>query len=553
MGGCGDGDRLSLGQTTPSSPVVAESPGHFKGKKAASGRFVDTDSSGTLNAGDTDITHYTWDHRNRLTVVTHYANYTTYDAETPDEVVEYTYDFGNRWVRRIKNPGANEEKTIFVYDDNQIVAGFEDTGSADLTATDLAHRYLWGPAVDQVLADETVDDGGSEDVLWPLSDHLHTVRDLATYDSGTDTTTIANHIIYDAYGALTSQTAPAVDHLFGYTGRPLDEETGLQNNLNRWYDAGVGRWLSEDPIGFEGGDGNLYRYVGNRPTRFVDPNGLWEVKRLEKSRADAVPEEGDTIAKLATYVGLNGSEWEKWLTIPDDLAKGIRLTDGRTVSPADLDEEMKLCPGQRFEVPNSIVAAYAGDLGPFVSAFSLPHFLVEPGKLGRAVTWWPRYVDELKREGFAVVEHYHPPAKLLLAQIGRSSNRKELHGLFEMGHGHKDGFGSTIWKVPWIGRPYRVEKPGYFVTYTDVRNKLQYKLGVVLLFSCYSDTLGDKGLGGRHLVSANGVFWGDPDGYLPIVDDPWSITGLFEGDKQGTRDVTIDHDDTPHWGDPSGM
>ncbi len=33
--------------------------------------------------------------------------------------------------------------------------------------------------------------------------------------------------------------------------------------FNRWYDASVGRWISEDPIGFAGGDANLYRYVGN--------------------------------------------------------------------------------------------------------------------------------------------------------------------------------------------------------------------------------------------------------------------------------------------------
>jgi uncharacterized protein RhaS with RHS repeats len=48
----------------------------------------------------------------------------------------------------------------------------------------------------------------------------------------------------------------------------------LQNNLNRWYDPSVGRWLSEDPIGFAGGDGNVYRYVLNAPTDYVDPLGF---------------------------------------------------------------------------------------------------------------------------------------------------------------------------------------------------------------------------------------------------------------------------------------
>ncbi len=40
------------------------------------------------------------------------------------------------------------------------------------------------------------------------------------------------------------------------------------------YDPTVGRWLSKDPIEFEGGDADLYRYVGNGPTDATDPSGL---------------------------------------------------------------------------------------------------------------------------------------------------------------------------------------------------------------------------------------------------------------------------------------
>jgi RHS repeat-associated protein len=66
-----------------------------------------------------------------------------------------------------------------------------------------------------------------------------------------------------------------VDHLFGYTGREWDEDADLQYNRARWYDPATGRWLSQDPIGFNAGDGNLYRYVGNSPTTKIDPTGLY--------------------------------------------------------------------------------------------------------------------------------------------------------------------------------------------------------------------------------------------------------------------------------------
>ena len=42
----------------------------------------------------------------------------------------------------------------------------------------------------------------------------------------------------------------------------------------RDYDAETGRWTAKDPILFDGGDGNLYRYILNDPINFIDPNGL---------------------------------------------------------------------------------------------------------------------------------------------------------------------------------------------------------------------------------------------------------------------------------------
>jgi hypothetical protein len=48
----------------------------------------------------------------------------------------------------------------------------------------------------------------------------------------------------------------------------------LQWNINRWYDAKVGRWCSEYPIGFEGKDENLTRYIRNKVLLHNDSWGL---------------------------------------------------------------------------------------------------------------------------------------------------------------------------------------------------------------------------------------------------------------------------------------
>jgi RHS repeat-associated protein len=82
------------------------------------------------------------------------------------------------------------------------------------------------------------------------------------------------HAEYDAFGAVTEYGAGYGDTL-KYTAREFDADTGLQYNRARWYDNSVGRWLSEDPIGFAAGDQNLYRYVSNFATGATDPSGLW--------------------------------------------------------------------------------------------------------------------------------------------------------------------------------------------------------------------------------------------------------------------------------------
>ena len=238
------------------------------------------------------VTDYTWDARNRLVGVTDETS-----AGQITQTVTYVYDVENRWIggdghgvrRRQPHVGPHHRLRLRRQPDRLAVRRHDHAGLARLlTATNLSHRYLNGPAVDQVLADEQlvpVTGGGYDltspgNVVWTLADNEGTIRDLAVYNAQTGLTTVANHRIYDPFGKLVSQTNPAtgtaaaVDCLFGYTGCATDSNTDIEFHERREKIAGSPDWLSQDPISLTSGTTNLDDYCGNSPTNFTDPTGL---------------------------------------------------------------------------------------------------------------------------------------------------------------------------------------------------------------------------------------------------------------------------------------
>jgi RHS repeat-associated protein len=78
--------------------------------------------------------------------------------------------------------------------------------------------------------------------------------------------------IFDAAGF--PQSSSTAGNRFLFTGREWITELGLYDYRNRVYSAELGRFLQTDPIQFDAGDVNLYRYVFNNPINLVDPSGL---------------------------------------------------------------------------------------------------------------------------------------------------------------------------------------------------------------------------------------------------------------------------------------
>ncbi len=183
---------------------------------------------------------FTWDYESRMV-----------SAATRKQTVRYKYDALGRRIQRIA--GKGRENTKFIYDGADIIV---DDNNGTLT------KYLNGPGIDNKLRVQT-----GSDVKYFLSDHLGSTNAL-TDGSGN----VTSSATYDSFGNATGNLATR----YKFTGREFDDFTGLHYYRARWYDSNLGRFISEDPIGFAGGDVNLYGYVGNGPLGAVDPFGLYE-------------------------------------------------------------------------------------------------------------------------------------------------------------------------------------------------------------------------------------------------------------------------------------
>ena len=101
------------------------------------------------------------------------------------------------------------------------------------------------------------------------TDHLGSPRVISTANGS-----LVKTISYDSYGNVISDSNPDFTIPFGFAGGLQDSDTGLVRFGYRDYDPETGRWTARDPIGFAGGDTNLYGYVLGDPVNFIDSFGL---------------------------------------------------------------------------------------------------------------------------------------------------------------------------------------------------------------------------------------------------------------------------------------
>jgi RHS repeat-associated protein len=128
-------------------------------------------------------------------------------------------------------------------------------------ATDL---YIYGPTGTPI---EQVAPGGT--ITYYHADQLGSTRALTDKNGRT-----LGLYDYDPYGNRHVTKATNILAPFGYAGQDTDHTTGLIYMRARWYDPQTGQFLTRDPIGYAGGDQDLYGYVNRNPISFSDPVGL---------------------------------------------------------------------------------------------------------------------------------------------------------------------------------------------------------------------------------------------------------------------------------------
>jgi RHS repeat-associated protein len=242
----------------------------------------DADDNRTTYTNTTGTVNPTYDAQDRLTsygtatygytangeltskTVSGQATSYTYDAlgnllhvaPPSTSAIDYVIDGESRRVG--KKLGGTLSQGFLYQDSLNVVAQLDGAGS-------LVGRYVFGSK--QNVPDYFTSSAGTFRIL---SDHLGSPRLIVNTSSGA----VVEEIDYDEFGNVTNDSSPGLTP-FGFAGGLYDKDTGLVRFGARDYDASAGRWTSKDPVGFRGGQMNLYVYSYNDPINGLDPSGTY--------------------------------------------------------------------------------------------------------------------------------------------------------------------------------------------------------------------------------------------------------------------------------------
>ena len=233
-------------------------------------KFKDTNAGGVLSAGDTDVTVYGYDQRNRLVSVSHVntwsstqatalAGFTSSGTAVPGSDLElrYTYDYADRRIRRSLDADgaagtgaesvsfagyAGDVRTLEISRPNDRLVLDAVTKKPVGFAGQVTQRNFYGNGQDEILAVDRLTWSGTSSTTagtsttstsWTLGDHQDSVRDIVS-GNASDRGKVVEHRQYDSFGRMVRQTTGPLNTAaatsgvgveFGYAGRPLEART----------------------------------------------------------------------------------------------------------------------------------------------------------------------------------------------------------------------------------------------------------------------------------------------------------------------------------------
>jgi RHS repeat-associated protein len=222
------------------------------------------DSNGSMTADESGRV-FVYDAWNRLVSVRNTAN---------SPIVGYSYDALSR--RIIENRSNSNTVDHLYYSTGWQVVEERRGGIAD---SNIRRQYFWSlDYVDALTARVDYASGAVSATYHAQYDDNWNITAIADATSG-----VLERYIYDPYGTATVLYAnwtvrggSPYGWNYLHQGGRLDVDSNLYHFRHRDYSATLGRWTQNDPLGYNAGDVNLYKYLGNKPVKGLDPSGLEE-------------------------------------------------------------------------------------------------------------------------------------------------------------------------------------------------------------------------------------------------------------------------------------
>lgn len=189
------------------------------------------------------------------------------------KVIEYKVDGFNRRFKQLINGQVTEY--YLWYDQIRLAAVLDSNKNAKSI-------YIYGSESSNVPG-YVIKDGKTYKIIHDPG--TQSVR----YVVDSENAMVVQEFEYDENGNIMKATNAEFQPIT-YAGGLYDLDTKFVRFGARDYDPTIGRWTTKDPIGFNGGDTNLYAYVGGDPMSYVDPSGLSakDVLRIQQAFNNSV-------------------------------------------------------------------------------------------------------------------------------------------------------------------------------------------------------------------------------------------------------------------------